>query len=135
MMNFDAAGRETCVVRETRTNTPLQALNLMNDVTYVEAARMLAERMLTEGGATPEERIAYAFRLAAGRRPHSAETQVLLDGLHYYRDNYQSDPAAALKLVSAGEHARNQKLDTRELAAYAAVASTILNLDAVVTKE
>ncbi len=135
MMNFDAAGRETCVVRETRTNTPLQALTLMNDVTYVEAARMLAERMLTEGGATPEERIAFAFRLAAGRRPHPVETRILLDSLRYHRDTYQTDPEAALKLVSAGEHARNEKLDTRELAGYAAVASMILNLDAVVTKE
>ena len=69
MMTFDAAARETCIVRETRTNTPLQALNLMNDVTYVEARPRLAERMMREGGPTPEERIAVAFRLVLGRRP------------------------------------------------------------------
>ena len=67
MMTFDAAGRETCVVRETRTNTPLQALTLMNDVTYLEAARVMAQRMLTEGGATPVERIGFAYRLATAR--------------------------------------------------------------------
>jgi hypothetical protein len=135
MMTFDAAGRETCIVRENRTNTPLQALTLMNDVTYVEAARVLAERMMTEGGATPEERIAFAFRLATGRAPAAPETRLLLDGLRYHRDNYQTDPQAALKLVSAGEHARDQKLEPAELAAYATVASLILNLDATVTKE
>src|SRR4029078_5124593 len=64
MMAFDAAGRETCVVRHARTNTPLQALPLMNHVAYVKAARVFAQRLMTEGGATPDERIAYAFRLA-----------------------------------------------------------------------
>ena len=66
MMNFDGAGRETCVVREIRTNTPLQSLNLMNDVTFLEAARGLALRMLREGGNTAEERIAYGFRAGHG---------------------------------------------------------------------
>ena len=69
MMNFDAAGREACTVRENRTNTPLQALDLMNDPAYVEASRVLAERMMREGGATPESRISFAFRLATARRP------------------------------------------------------------------
>ena len=69
MMNFDAAGRETCVVRELRTNTPLQSLNLMNDVTFLEAARKMAERMMREGGSTPAERIGYGFELATARRP------------------------------------------------------------------
>jgi hypothetical protein len=135
MMTFDAAGRETCIVRESRTNTPLQALTLMNDVTYVEAARVLAERMLTEGGATPEERIGFAFRLATGRRPRAPEARILVESLRYDRDAYQTDREAALKLVSAGEGARNAKLDPGELAAYTTVASLILNLDAAVTKE
>ena len=80
MMNFDAAGREACVVRETRTNTPLQALNLMNDVTYLEASRKLAERMMKEGGASPEERIDLAFRLATARRPTPREAQCVARG-------------------------------------------------------
>ena len=75
MMNFDGAGRETCVVREMRTNTPLQSLNLMNDVTFLEAARGLAQRMLREGGNTAEERIAYGFRLATARRPSRAKAR------------------------------------------------------------
>ncbi|MBO0727497.1 MAG: DUF1553 domain-containing protein, partial [Blastocatellia bacterium] len=69
MRIFDASAREFCTVRDTRTNTPLQSLNLMNDVTYIEAARMLAQRMLIEGGATPQERLAWAFRLSASRLP------------------------------------------------------------------
>jgi len=69
MMNFDASGRETCVVRELRTNTPLQSLNLMNDVTFLEAARKMAERMMREGGRTPAERIGYGFELATARGP------------------------------------------------------------------
>jgi hypothetical protein len=135
MMTFDAAGRETCIVRESRTNTPLQALTLMNDVTYVEAARVLAERILTEGGATPEERIAFAFRLAIGRLPRAPEARILVESLRYDRDAYQTNRDEAVKLVSAGEGPRNPKLDPGELAAYTTVASLILNLDAAVTKE
>src|SRR5207248_173720 len=130
MMNFDAAGRETCVVRELRTNTPLQALNLMNDVTYIEAARKMAERMVREGGATPASRIAYGFELATARMPRRREAEILLASFNYHRDAFQSDPAAAAKYLSHGEAPRDEKLDVRELAAYAAVASLILNLDA-----
>jgi hypothetical protein len=135
MMTFDAAGRETCIVRESRTNTPLQALTLMNEVTYVEAARVLAERMLTEGGRTPEERITLAFRLATARKPSTAELKILLGGLRQYLDEYRANRKAALELVSAGEWPRNPKLDGGELAAFTAVASLILNLDETITKE
>jgi hypothetical protein len=81
MMTFDASGRETCSVRETRTNTPLQALTLMNDVTFVESARVLAERVLMQGGSSPEDRLALAFRLATARRPDPDELEVLRAGL------------------------------------------------------
>ena len=114
MMNFDAAGRETCVVRELRTNTPLQSLDLMNDVTFLEAARALAQRMVREGGSTEAERIAYGFSLTTGRPPKSRESDILLSSFHYYKDTLQTDP---------------------EFAAYATVASLILNLDVTVTKE
>jgi hypothetical protein len=134
MMNFDAAGRETCVVRRSRTNTPLQALDLMNDVTYLEAARMLAERMMREGGQGPGERIAFAFRLATARRPAPAESEVLVKGFHYHLDKYLPDRQAALKYLSYGEHPRDEKLDPAELAAYTAIASLILNLDETITK-
>jgi hypothetical protein len=135
MITFDAAGRETCVVRETRTNTPLQALTLMNEVTYVEAARMLAQRIMSEGGATPEERLALAFRLATARRPHPAELTILVNGFEHHLAQYRKDRAAARKLVSAGDAPLNEKLDVSELAAYTAVASLILNLDETITKE
>src|SRR5262249_8387091 len=135
MMNFDAAGREACVVRELRTNTPLQALNLMNDVTYLEAARKMAERMMREGGSTPASRIAYGFELATARYPGSRESEILLSSFTYYRDAFQSRPGDAAKFLAQGAASHDEKLDGRELAAYSAVASMILNLDAAVTKE
>jgi hypothetical protein len=134
MMNFDAAGRESCVVRELRTNTPLQSLDLMNDVTFLEASRRMAERMMREGGATPADRIAYGFELATARRPNAREAEVLLASFQYQRDRFQTDPAAAAKYLKQGEAPRDESLDAREHAAYAAIASLILNLDAAVTK-
>jgi hypothetical protein len=135
MMTFDSAGREACTVRENRTNTPLQALTLMNDETYVEASRKMAERMIREGGATPEERIGYGFRLATSRRPEERERAVLLRGFHHYMDRYRTNPEAAKRLLSHGESASDASLAAPELAAYASVASLILNLDETVTKE
>jgi hypothetical protein len=92
MLVFDATAREFCNVRETRTNSPLQALNLMNDVTYVEAARMLAERMLKEGGATPEERLAWAFRALTARWPDKIEQQTLRDNLQAQLTHFRQQP-------------------------------------------
>ena len=135
MMTFDAATRETCIVRTGRTNTPLQALNLMNDVTYVEAARRLAERMMTEGGETPEDRIAYAYLLATAHRPPPAARTILVDGWRRHLDRYQADRGAALELVSQGESGRDETLDVAELASYTMVANLILNFDGTITKE
>jgi hypothetical protein len=135
MMNFDAAGRETCVVRESRTNTPLQALNLMNDVTYLEAARKMAERMMREGGDTAASRITYGFELATARLPREREFRILTESLSFYRDEFRSNPGASSQYLSQGDAPRDETLDARELAAYTAVASLILNLDAAVTKE
>jgi hypothetical protein len=135
MITFDAAAREACTVREVRTNTPLQALTLLNDVTYVEAARVLALRVMTEGGPTPEGRIALAFRLATGRRPRTVEMMILRAGLEDHLSKYRKDRKAALKLISAGEAPRDRKMDVSELAAYTALASLILNLDETITKE
>ena len=135
MLNFDSAGREACTVRETRTNTPLQALNLMNDVTFVESSRMMAERMMNEGGSTPAERVAYGYRLATAREPGDRRTEILVDGFHHHLDNFESDRKAALALVTQGEHPRSQELNIAELASYTTVASLILNLDETITKE
>jgi hypothetical protein len=134
MVTFDAAGRETCSVRPSRTSTPLQALTLMNEVTFVEAARALAQRMMIEGGATPEERIAFAFRLATARLPKVAELEVLRDGLDRHLEHYRHNATAARELVKIGATAHDSRLDACELAAYSAVASLILNLDETITK-
>jgi hypothetical protein len=134
LMTFDAPDRETCTVRRARTNTPLQALVLMNDPTYVEASRKLAERMMTEGGPTPDDRIAFAFRLATARVPSARETDVLRRVFEDELAVYRKDGAAARKLLSVGEAPRDARLDPAELAAWATVAGVILNLDETVTK-
>ena len=135
MTTFDAAGREACSVRPSRTSTPLQALALMNDVTFVEAARCLAQRVLREGGSTPEERVRLAFRLVLTRAPKPSELRVLIEGLHDHLARFRADTKAALALVSAGESPRDAKLDVAEHAAYAALAGLILNLDEAITKQ
>jgi hypothetical protein len=135
MVNFDAANREACVVRENRTNTPLQALNLMNDVTFVEAARFIGQRMIREGGADPAARLRYGFRLLLARTPSAAEEQILLDNLRYHLDYFAGDEKKARQFLSAGESPADPALAPRELASYGAVASLILNLDEAVTKE
>ena len=135
MLAFDSSTRETCIVRLSRTNTPLQALNLMNDVTYVEASRRLAERMISEGGTTPDERITYAYRLATAHLPTPEAEAELLDGFHDYLGHYQADRSAALGLVNVGESPRDETLDIAELASYAMVANLILNIDRTITKD
>lgn len=134
MSTFDAPDRETCAVRRLRTNTPLQALVLMNDPTYLEASRKLAERMMLEAGSSPEERITLAFRAATSRRPTVRELTVLQEIFQQQHAAYEQDRGAALKLLSAGESPRNEQLDPVELAAWSMVASVILNLDETVTK-
>ena len=135
MANFDASARESHMVRPVLTNTPLQALDLMNDVTFVEAARVFAERVMKEGGTSPSQRIAYAFRMATARAPKRTEAAVLEDAFVDNLELFQSNPAAALKYVSHGEYQRDAKLNVSELAAYTSVTSLILNLNEVVMKE
>ena len=135
MTTFDAGARETCIVRRSHTNTPLQALALMNDVTYVEAARMLAQRMMIEGGSSPEQRLAAGFRLLTARWPGPQEKGILLNSFYRNRLRYYNDEEAALNLVSVGDSARSPELDVRELAAYTMIASLILNLDEVIMRQ
>ncbi len=129
MINFDSPNREVCTVNEVRTNTPLQALNLMNDVAFLEAARKLAERMMKEGS------VDYAWRLALAWTPRAAEALVLRETLERFERRYRSDTKAAEEYLANGDSPRDKKLDTAELAAYTAVASLILNLDEVITNE
>jgi hypothetical protein len=135
MMNFDAAGRESCVVREIRTNTPLQALNLMNDVTFLEAARFIGQRMLKEGGADDTARLSYGFRLVLARAPSAKETEILIDSLRFHRDRFATNPQDAEALLGQGESKTDASLNPRELASFASIASLILNMDEAVTKE
>jgi ATP-dependent protease HslVU (ClpYQ) peptidase subunit len=126
--------RETCWVRETRTNTPLHALTLLNDVTFVEAARVLAQRVMKDE-ATPVKRLARAFKALTARAPTDAEAKVLLAAFERQLATYKKNPEAAAKLLRVGESKPDPKLDAAELAAYAQVCGLMLNLDEVVTKE
>lgn len=135
MVTFDAAGREACSVRAARTNTPLQALALLNEITFVESARMLAQRAMLEAGAAPAERIALVFRLALARFPNDTERAVLLAGYERQLAFFKGQPAAAARLLAVGESPVDARCDASELAALATVASLVLNLDEVVTKE
>jgi mono/diheme cytochrome c family protein len=134
LQTFDAPDRETCTVNRERTNTPLQALVLLNDPTYVEASRTLAERMMTQGGGTPAERVRFAFRLATARNASDKEVAMLVELFEKQKSRYATQRDEALKLLGNGEHVRNEALDPVELAAWTNVASTILNLDETVTK-
>jgi hypothetical protein len=134
LSTFDAPDRETCTVRRSRTNTPLQALVLMNDPTYVEASRKLAERMMTQSGSDAGNPVALAFRLAMARVPTAEESAVLKQVHDVQLKVFRADPAAADKLLKTGESPRDEKLDPCELAAWTTVASIILNLDETITK-
>jgi hypothetical protein len=131
---FDAPDREVGVVYRPTTNTPLQALTLLDDPIFVESARKLAERSIQEGGATPEARLAYAFRLATGRRPDSAEIVILRSNLAKMLSAYQKNESAAHSLLAVGASGVDATIPAGELAAYTAVMNVILNMDEVITK-
>lgn len=131
---FDAPEREVCTARRSRTNTPLQALVLMNDPTYLEAARKLAERVVISGGTTAESRISYAFRLTLTRKPTADELQATLKLYQHRLSRYQQNPAAAKALLSIGESPRDFALPESEMAAWVTVMSVLLNLDEAITK-
>lgn len=133
MSIFDMPSREACTVRRSRTNTPLQALSLMNNVTHVEAARKFAERMLSQGSTTAE-RITWGFRAATQRKPDSRELDVLLRGYQRRMKAYRANPQQASQLVKQGEANTAEILDPEELAAMSTVASILLNLDEVLNK-
>ena len=138
MAAFDAPSREICTVRRQRTNTPLQALVLMNDPTFVEASRALAERVLKESGESPEARAESMFRLVLARRPAAEERDVLLEVWRQFHQRYLANPEDAAKLTTVGESASSVSSasnDKADLAAWTAVAATVLNLDEAVTKE
>ncbi|RUL87359.1 PSD1 and planctomycete cytochrome C domain-containing protein [Tautonia sociabilis] len=134
MTTFDAPSREACIMRRERTNTPLQALLLLNDPQYVEAARALAERTMGEAGSTTEERIVRMFRLATARRPEADELAQLTATYEDLIASYRSDVESARQLITIGETTPNPDLDPAELAAWTVIANTLLNLDEVIVK-
>jgi hypothetical protein len=135
MTIFDAPTRESCVVRRQMSSTPLQALALLNDEMYIETARKFAERMVKDGGRSPEQRLKWAVRLATSRPATVGEVKILEQGLKRRLAQYRADRAAAEKLLAAGESPRDKTIDTAELAAYTTTASVILNLDEVITRQ
>ena len=134
MISFDAAGRNFCTVERQQTSTPLQSLVLLNDPQYVEAARVLAERTLHQGGPTSDAQIAYAFRLLTSRAPFDEELDLLRDLYAAEQATFEADPEAARDLLAVGEHPRDDQLDPAEAAAMTVVASTIMNFDEAVIK-
>jgi hypothetical protein len=134
LMTLNAGDREVCVVRKDRTNTPLQALSLMNNVVFVEAARHLAERMLIAGG-DPAESIRIGVRLVLGREPSATELAILQRSHAEFRDHFHHDATAARRLLATGESPRSASLEPADHAAMTLTASLLLNLDEAMTRE
>jgi hypothetical protein len=134
MTTFDGVGRDICAVDRDRTNTPLQALALLNDTTYVEAAIHLAVRAIDQE-TEDLKRIQYAFRCATGRRPNDDETALLRSAFERYLRHFENNTDSAQQLIRTGQKTPGEQHDSAMLAAYATVCSVILNLDEVITKE
>lgn len=132
---FDAPSREVCTVSRPRTNTPLQALVVLNDKTFVEAARVFAERVLRDGGVTIDDKLTYGFRLAVARLPSDTELVVLKSVLAEQQQVYENDPEAAKQLVQQGEYRVPDDIAPTKLAAWTALGNVILNIDETITRE
>ena len=133
MLIFDATTREACEVRRPTTSTPLQALVLLNDIQFVEAARVLAEFVLKQPG-SDSDHVAAVFRRLAGRDPDVRESAILLQTLKEQRAQFESDPASAAKLIHVGESKPSADLPPVRLAAMTVTVQTVLNSDAVIWK-
>jgi hypothetical protein len=131
---FDAANRQTCTVRASQTSTPLHALTTLNDPTWVEAARVLAEKSL-ESAADPAARLTHAFRRVLGRKPTDYDLEALVRMHGRQLAIYRDDKEAAKQLLGIGESRRDEALDPAEHAALASVCLAIFNLDEALTRE
>ncbi len=134
LLAFDASTREECVVQRPRSNTPLQALVLLDDPTYVEAARVLAARLIAEAGTDPTARLDRAFRLALARPPRPAEAEVLTELLARHEQQYRKDSPAARQLLGIGDAPAPDGVDPVELAAWTSVTRVLLNLHETITR-
>ncbi|MEL7162396.1 MAG: DUF1553 domain-containing protein, partial [Bacteroidota bacterium] len=133
LTNFDASGRDVCTVKRSTTNTPLQALNLLNDPQFVETARVLAQRVQTEKDGT-QEQLAHAFRLVAGRQPQARETAVLQDLFEEELERFTATPALADSLLAIGEYPVPEVLDPVKTAALTSVGNTLFSFDEAYVK-
>jgi hypothetical protein len=134
MLSFDASEKYLCTVKRQATNTPLQALVLLNDPQYVEAARMLAERMMREGGEVTEERLLFGFRALTSREPELREMELLHQLYKEELASFRENPGDAAELLAVGDHPKDERLAEPELAALTVVASTLVNYDEAVYK-
>ena len=134
LMAFDAPSREECTADRARSNTPLQSLVLLNDPSYIEAARAFAEQIIRHGGTTTSDRLKFAFHRAVAREITPAETEILDHLLQGHLVEYKSDPNAANELLSVGAKPITAEVDKTELAAWTSVARTILNLHETITR-
>jgi hypothetical protein len=131
---FDAPSRENCVARRPRSNTPLQALAGLNDPTLLEAARVFAQRILSEGGNDNSAQLEFAFRTCVGRPPTAAERDRLLGFLKQQLKGFEKDRAGAETLLKVGAAPRPSTMDVRRLAAWMMVANVLFNLDESLNK-
>ncbi|MDW3648534.1 MAG: DUF1553 domain-containing protein [Bacteroidia bacterium] len=134
MIIFDAPPREECTVRRQSTSTPMQALVMLNDPQFIEASRLIAERMLREGGSNDRDRISFAFKLATSRAASDKELELLEELLIEHRQAFKKDPPKAVAYLNIGEYPDTEEFDKTELAAYAQLANAILNLTESIQK-
>ncbi len=134
LLAFDAPSREECTADRSRSNTPLQALVLLNDPTYVEAARAFAMRVINSGELTDESKITWAIRNALARPPREGELAILLELLAKHRSDFQSQPDDARQLLDVGKTATATQVDASELAAWLSVARALMNLHETITR-
>jgi len=134
MSIFDAPDRETCQVRRARTNTPLQALVLLNDVQFVEAARRFAEQVVREGGDSVEAKISFVYRSVLAREPSAKELQIVSTLFDEHLAEFTKNPEAANQLLAIGESARDEMLDSQQLGAWTMIVHLVFNLSETVTK-
>jgi len=134
LLAFDAPSREECTADRVRSNTPLQSLVLLNDPIYVEAARVFAEKVLAAGGATPAERLNWAYRRALSRAPRPEEEKLLLALFEKHLGEYRQDPESARKLIAVGTSPSPTPLEPVELAAWTSITRVLLNLHETITR-
>jgi len=134
MKSFDAPSREECTAERPRSNTPLAALVLLNDPSYVEAARVFAERVFSEAGPDDVARIDFLFRHALGRPASQRESGVLLELLDSQRSHYATSPGEAARLLAVGQRPVTAQVDSVELAAMTAVTRAVFNMHEFITR-